>query len=487
MLRYPPLVTPPFRNPLVWVIVLIVVSVCTYLLTTRFYLITLAIGPIISIVLYILFINPTAGIYALLALIPFDDFRQLGGEAMRFLTISKLIGALVLAAAAWRVLIRHPETPNLKSNLWIWVGLFAITVVISALFNNELQSGASYLRKLFTAAITMTLVYAFCTSSRRFQQVPIVLSVAVTANGILTIIGYHFEISWLAMGTQESYELTRGIGGARDPNVFSSMVISIMPFLAYWFVTTDRLDIRLTSAAALLLNIYTVVLTMSRGGTLIALLILSIIALVYGARLKKQHLALVLVFTAAMIGAGSAVIPQTYWERQFSLLLAIEGEADRSINRRVSYVYVAWDRFRESPVIGHGPFQYPDLYARSDYAALLTKTTDVSGIGFRRRAHNTYLETLVELGIIGLSAFLAILFAGWRNFSHSVKRFRQAGDNHLADLTRAYQIAFLSQLLYFLFLSQTFSDITWAVLGMSVVALRLSGSAYRREPNTLGN
>jgi O-antigen ligase len=157
-----------------------------------------------------------------------------------------------------------------------------------------------------------------------------------------------------------------------------------------------------------------------------------------------------------------------------TLETGVEGQADRSLSRRASYVSVAWDRFVESPLIGHGPLSYPELYAKSEHAPLFGRSKTRVNKGYQRPAHNTYLETLVETGLAGLAAFVALLFVGWRNFSQSVSRFRQLGYMRLADLTRAYQVAFLSQLIYFLFLSQTFAKLAWVALGMSVIAVRLS-------------
>ena len=466
-----------------------VVAVCLFLMTTPYYYLLLAAGPALIFVLYVLFVNPSFGLYLVLFMEPFDELRELGSQATRLLTVSKLAGALTLAAAVWMVVVRHPKAPQLRSNLWIWIGLFAFIVMISAFFNGVLPYGADYLRQLFTAAITMTLVYGFLQSKHSYKLIPVVLCVSVFVNALLATIGYYFEIPWLTIGTETASGLVRGTGFARNPNAFSSEIVCSLPFLAYWFATTDRFAIRLLSGAVLLFNIFAVMLTMSRGGSLFMFIILFLLFALHVQRLRSYHMGLVIALGIGIAGVGLLIIPQNYWERQISLVTGIKGiTEDRSLERRSTYIEVGWDGFKESPLIGQGPEMFPDLYAQSKYAGSFVASLETGG-GYYRRAHNIYLETLVETGLLGLGAFLSILVAGWCNFSSSISRFRKAGYPRMADLTRAYQIALLSQALFFTFGNQNFSKFYWALLGISVVATRLSrcaedGIPITKESNT---
>ena len=471
-----------FQNPLSLLFAMGVVLVSVYLFLTPYSYLTILVGPALIAVLYLVLVNPAIGLYLLLFLVPFDEFRQLGGETLAFLTISKLLGVLLIAAAAWRLIVRDPQAPRFGSNLWIWFTLFAFVVALSTLLNATYQEGIDYFRQLLTAALTMTMIYGFLGSQSAYERVPLMVSIGVTINGFLALIGALFEISWLTIGTEQSFDLVRGTGGARDPNVFSSTVIFVLPFLAYWLANGRRMSLRLLSGLGLLINAFAVMMTYSRGGALVMGIILFILLFLYATRLKPRQVGLAIVLSVSVAVTGLAMTPTSFWDRILTLVEGVEGQPDRSLSRRASYLVVGEEAFLKAPLLGHGPQTYPDLYAQSDYAALFVDGQTSGGGGYRRRAHNTYLETAVELGFLGLGTLLLLLMAGWRNFTHAVHRFRQAGLQSMVDLTRAYQIAFLSQLLYFFILSQPFAKFVWAMLGMSVVASRLSAHAGDQSP-----
>ena len=53
-------------------------------------------------------------------------------------------------------------------------------------------------------------------------------------------------------------------------------------------------------------------------------------------------------------------------------------------------------------------------------------------------------------GVIGLSAFLALLWVTYRNYREAETVLRHAGDEAGAHLAGAYKLAFVSILLYFM-------------------------------------
>ena len=93
------------------------------------------------------------------------------------------------------------------------------------------------------------------------------------------------------------------------------------------------------------------------------------------------------------------------------LLLMLEKGADGQIGinfPRMVFWKVHWNMFLDSPLIGHGAGRLREF--------VLTAYYQISGFGsyFRQyNAHNIYLETLANIGLIGFFSLLALLALGW--------------------------------------------------------------------------
>ncbi|MFK8068643.1 MAG: O-antigen ligase family protein [Gammaproteobacteria bacterium] len=154
----------------------------------------------------------------------------------------------------------------------------------------------------------------------------------------------------------------------------------------YFFIKTTK--VRLILGFLILLNIYSLVYSYSRGAYLGFLL--AIIAILWHTRRK-----LVFMLIPAMFIFGGVMLnflPESVQER-FESTFEDESERDESAQSRFVFWELAMEQFWESPVIGHG---YLTFMERNP-AKLDT--------------HNYYLKLLAEQGIIGFIIFVIIL---WR-------------------------------------------------------------------------
>ena len=157
-------------------------------------------------------------------------------------------------------------------------------------------------------------------------------------------------------------------------------------------------------------------------------------------------------------------IPEAYVERQKSVTLGTQ--ADKSIMRRASYIPVALNSFKENPALGTGPLTFKNVWVNSIMARRFKME--------ERSCHNTYLEVLVGSGILGLIAFLVLLWRAFFNFSHAKKIFWDMGDVEMASLVGAYRLSFISVLIYFFVKSGLQHKFFLLALPLSEVALRLA-------------
>lgn len=113
---------------------------------------------------------------------------------------------------------------------------------------------------------------------------------------------------------------------------------------------------------------------------------------------KRIGIVVTLVFAAAilLLATGVESTVWTYLKR---------GQDDQlmgSLSGRTTWWSFAWARFLERPIIGYGAFAGGRFAALADLGDQMTSSV-----------HNTYLEAILGIGVLGLIPLLACLLATW--------------------------------------------------------------------------
>lgn len=197
---------------------------------------------------------------------------------------------------------------------------------------------------------------------------------------------------------------TGGSGLAANPNDLALMINLLLPFAAALLVTARRLLPRLAAAAALLFGVAGVVVTFSRAGflTLAAMGLVGLLALG-----RRRPLALLAV--AVVLAVGTTMLPHGYFDR-LSTITDIESDTTGSAQGRWSDALVAMEVAARNPVTGVGLDQNVLALNRERGATW-------------REVHNVYLQYAVDLGVPGLTLFLALFVSLFR----TAARVRRAG------------------------------------------------------------
>jgi O-antigen ligase len=93
-------------------------------------------------------------------------------------------------------------------------------------------------------------------------------------------------------------------------------------------------------------------------------------------------------------------------------------------------------------------------------------------------AHNTYLQILAELGIIGLTMFLLIIGFAIRCALHAARWFGRAGDSHMEIVARAMVIALVGILAADFFITEQYGKQLWLLLGLGPALLGVARRTY---------
>jgi O-antigen ligase len=433
----------------------------------------LALVPSLGVILLLVLARfPALGFYFLVGYIPFQNYTTLlvVGDQDSF-TIQKVIGSALIFALLISAILKKRSMEPLRSNLWPWLVGFWVSSLLSFILSDYPVPAASELRRQFLDLVYFTLALVFLTDQRVLSRnVPAVIVATVVVSALLSLVAYAGHIDSLSLTVQHGEDFWRGQGGSHDPNLFSSIVVFTLPLLVHWFHTTTHGGSRAAIFVFGAICIAAIVVTFSRGGLLIFAVAAIMIFIEYMGKLRPRHLGFfALTATVALIGFV-VLVPQSYWERQSTTFSKSDIKTDYSLSRRISYLVVGWEEFKERPILGAGPGTFAELYGATPYAQIYAEDETE----LKRVAHNTYLSTLVSTGLVGFLFFVGALVVAWRNYLRAEALFAKAGNDRMLSLTKAFKISFLTFLLTFVALSAENEKFFWLSLGISQAVLTVA-------------
>jgi O-antigen ligase len=210
-------------------------------------------------------------------------------------------------------------------------------------------------------------------------------------------------INWLVLHKRHALELN-SVGQVNHSAIYMTICLGIDAAftLVYWRTLTPARRVLLAGAGLLML--IGLFLTGSRAAAGCAVLIVCVLAAVCGRVLGLGRAvwagALLVIAASLLIGGTSALQRQIETTEDDNMLT----QRDLIWNRGL----VAW---RAVPWFGVGPDNYSQITARDLQAELKAegKPYDPREYAGAPHAHNLYINTLVERGILGLAALLAAL------------------------------------------------------------------------------
>jgi len=452
----------PIAQPLLMGLLVLVGGSAALLLCTPYYLLA-PVPALALLVVLLLGCKPQLGFYLMLFSIPIDQYRTLSAT-FPSLTLTKVLGILLVAILCFRVVVQRQRLP-LKSKLWAPLGLFLVVNLLAFLFTRYPETAMNELRQIVTALVFFALALVLIRRQDFFGAVPKVIVLSISLGALLSLYGYVFNDPLFAVHV-DAGSLKRGVGASNDPNLFSLSLLFAMPLLLHYALHGRGLW-RLLAVALFGLNALALVLTFSRGGALNFAVLLALLFWEHRKYLRPRYIGLLAstVMAAAMITL--LLTPAAYWERQRT----VTDTSDSSISRRMDYIVVAWDAFRDHPLLGSGPGTFIDCWGEAVVAGKVEKGESRN---YRRPAHNTYLEVLVGSGVLGLGFYLLVVLWALQAFVRSQGVLLREGDESGASLVGAFKVAFLSVLFYFLILSAFYHKFFWVSLALSQLALHFT-------------
>jgi hypothetical protein len=362
----------------------------------------LALGATLGIIIFaIAFLYPEAGLYILLLsmlLSPEIILGSLGSgtSATRGVTLRLDDFLLLLLAVTWlaRGAINKELGLFLSSPLnrpiAIYLALTAVATAIGILFDRVRPVlGTLYVLKYAEYFIVYFATLNFVRTRAHLKRLTIVALVTAVLVAL-------FAIAQIPQGVRVSAPFE---GETGEPNTLGGYLIFIIALLAGLMTTAPSLRAGLRYALGILLLGVPFLFTLSRASYLAALAVAPIL-IAFSRRKLIAGFAVVTIFLTMVLIAPASVterIDYTFGgQGARSDQVVVRGiRLDTSTSARlVSYQTILRD-FPKEPVIGYG----------------------VTGYGF---IDGQYMRVLIETGLVGLAAFLWLLYSlvrqGWRTY-----------------------------------------------------------------------
>jgi len=301
----------------------------------------------------------------------------------------------------------------------------------------------------------------------------LVLRVTQTLGDVQRILfGFAAASMSLSIGLVLNYHGGRAfINDNFDPNDIAYALDTILPLVLALRQRPSRLG-RLLMNALAVVTVLAILLTGSRGGAVGLLVVLAAATAfplsrdAHGA-LKKFSVRRTLIRSAILVltvALAWGYLPADTQQRMATLVdLGNDYNADATENGSRLLIWkqdigMVWKR----PIgYGLGSAELVDGLAGGQY----------------RTAHNSFVEALVELGVLGLLIFLNVIYTTWRELGRVVTfgRGPAAGEEEqkAALYARALRTALLGNLTAGFFLSQAYSASLWMLVATAATLVRI--------------
>jgi hypothetical protein len=255
----------------------------------------------------------------------------------------------------------------------------------------------------------------------------------------------------------------RALGTSSHPAVYAINVILALPFFAYAFRTARTRWWRYAIAAAGVISCYNVVLTNTRAALMTMVIVVGLIVTMRLIRLRPATIVAALIMSALAL----PLVPGAIWER---VLDTRNYTLERSETLRARLMY--WEEggaiLADHWLLGIGIGNQTELPRRLSSRVHMPPNST---------AHNEYLQSLLETGLVGFPILAGFIFVLGRHGRIAERRFRDADDEPTALMLRAARIALFAVLVYALQVDVLHFPLKAWWLAMAIIA-----ALYERRP-----
>jgi O-antigen ligase len=389
----------------------------------------------------------TAGVCLFAVLTFLDEVLPSGG-----LSLTKLMGVLLIVS--WLATItagrdRRRELFVSPGFLYVLL-LFVLWAGASAVWADESAAAIGAVTRYAPNALLFLIVYA---AVRNRDDALWVVGAFVAG----TLLSASYGLVSPSMGDVEG-RLSGALGNANETAAALAVGVALATALA--LALRDNPWLRAAAAAGVPLCLLALFLTVSRGG-LVAFAAVLVAGVAVAGNARKTAAALVVL---TVLGAAFYFVALAPPEARDRIVTSDGGTGREDIWK------VGWRMVEANPIAGVGAGNFPTSSVHYLLEPGVIMRPDFI-VDDPKVAHNTYLEVLAELGVVGLALFLAVLGFSLVAALKAAQTFGRVGDRELDIISRAVFVALVGMLTAAFFGSREFSNQLWLLLSLGPALL----------------
>jgi O-antigen ligase len=403
------------------------------------------------------------------------------------LLIGAIVPMILVVPLGYELLIKRQKV--VITPAFPWIVAYFLVQILGTLFARDVPAAAAELLNFVVEGLGLYLlvINVVRTPSAMRHVIWTLLAVgaflgalsvfqAATGTYASDYFGFAQSDATNDLGIKVGGDIARLAGPIGEKNRYAQIMLMLVPLALFQAWSERRRLLQLAAYGVTVLVSGAVILTFSRGAAVgFALVIVLMTVLRY---VKVYQLAVVGLLVAGLLIA----VPQ-YADR-LATLYAVVGAvtdsesaiaADNSVLSRATENLAALNVFSDHPIVGVGPGQFSSYYR--EYAndiAISVKAED-------RQAHNLYLSTAAETGVLGLVCFVAIL--GITLWQIALARRRWLGRRpDLTNMVTGFGLSVVTYMTTGIFLHLSYIRYFWVIMALAGAAALMA----LREPDPAG-
>jgi O-antigen ligase len=371
-------------------------------------------------------------------------------------SVAKLLGLALVAR--WLIEVAYPNPARrLKSFARRYPVMAAFLVaslvysVVSAIWAPSPSEVFSNVARYALDTVLLATIFAAARTREALRWI----ATAIACGGAATVA--------LLLVAGRSIDASRLSDSGIDPNELAMTLVASILFGCLLAIQSHSRLARLGFAGVVLLNFYGLLLTNSRGG-LLAMIVALFTWVVVGGRWRSRLAFAAIIALVSAVAYIAVVAPEPQRARVEGVLGIGSHPVDRGGAGRTSIWAVGMRAFEARPLQGFGYGNYREVSPH--YLLSEPGLVESRYILHPLVAHNTYLQSLVEVGIAGSVLFFAPIAGALVAFLLAARRFRRSGREELEFLARTGFAALIGVLAASFFISEGQAKILWIMVGL---------------------
>jgi O-antigen ligase len=390
-------------------------------------------------------------------------FERIPGTPDGGVTVIKLAGGMLTVVWIVRMLSRRSGLPFLAFEhpfIAYAVVAFAGWAVASVLWAEVPGSSRAASERLVQGGILLFVVFS---AIRTHRHLLLVLWAFVLGAVLSALIGLGGATAAEQVGpASETIRLAGGIG---DPNELAAIIVPAIVIAVGLIAVTRTVLLRFTLFASIAVLALALFWTQSRGG-LVAMTATAVIGPALSGSARPRMIAVVLSIGALAVTYFALLAPPAQLARVTSF-------DDGGGTGRPDLWAVSIEMFRDHPYVGLGAGNFVDVEPRYATRDIDLRRVDLV-VDTPKGAHNTYLHTLTELGLVGMGLLATVLASCLLVCFGAARTLERSGELEFGLLARAIVIGILGMLAAFTFISAAHNEQLWLLLGVAVAVTNLT-------------